>query len=109
MQRFIPQGNTHVRDTITRGERPVVQCRVKCIYPSKNIYVATLEDVGAEVLVRVDPEYAIFFTNEDRLVGIVLGHYKEFEDVDYLRTYAQAIQLSADPIVFVECRPINLN
>jgi hypothetical protein len=108
MQRFIPLGNTHVRDIVTRAERPVVQCRVSCIYPGKDIYVAKLEGVDAEILVRVDAKYAIFFANEDRLVGIVLGHYKEVEGVDYLTTVAQAIQLSADPIVFVECLPVDL-
>ena len=107
-QRFIPLGDSHVRDISTFGEHPVNRCLVKSVYRNKNIYAATLEGTDVEVLFRVDHAYSMFLTDNDRIRGIVLTYQKELQKIDFLSATVRAIQLSFDPVLYIECMPLDM-
>jgi hypothetical protein len=104
-QRFIPLGDGHVRDIYDCGQYPVSLCHVNNVH--ENVFSATFEDSETEVLFRIDPLYGVFLSDAKRERGVVLTYQREIEEIEYLTASVLAVQISFDPILYIECVPIS--
>lgn len=129
MARFTHFCDGYVRDSETYRELPTHNCTLEKLPHTRGLYVATLDIMprdtssdseetkrngsacdNREVLIRIDTVFTrqLHESGIDRMRRIVL----RFEDdgdptmPPYLVTHAVAIQLSFDPIVFIDGLPL---
>ena len=104
MAQLIHHSTRHVLDKHL-GVLPVNRCTLERFGDGKttDTYIATLCDLGGEVIFRLSHTYGQFLTQLDRERGIVLV-YRPVPDLGMLTPIVVWVQASYDPLLYV--RPV---